>query len=59
VCVCNLYNRRSSWSFTSGTEESSTTSPDGSKRGYTAAFYRDFFGDVFKIMEIHKRDEIN
>jgi len=33
--------------------------PDGGKKGYAAIYCRDFFGNVFKIMEIHDSDEIN
>jgi catechol 2,3-dioxygenase-like lactoylglutathione lyase family enzyme len=32
--------------------------PDGSKSGYSATYCRDFFGNVFEIMEIHPNDEI-
>ena len=32
--------------------------PDGSKTGYSATYCRDFFGNVFEIMEIHPNDEI-
>ena len=35
------------------------THPDGSKTGYAATYCRDFFGNVFEIMEIHATDEIN
>lgn len=35
-----------------------TTAADGSKRGYSATYGRDFFGNVFEIMEIHPNDEI-
>ena len=31
---------------------------DGSKTGYCATYCRDFFGNVFEIMEIHETDEI-
>ncbi len=31
-----------------------TTHPDGSKTGYAATYCRDFFGNVFEIMEIHE-----
>lgn len=34
------------------------TLPDGSKRGYAATYCRDWFGNVFEIMEIHENDEI-
>lgn len=33
--------------------EAITTHPDGSKTGYAATYCRDFFGNVFEIMEIH------
>jgi catechol 2,3-dioxygenase-like lactoylglutathione lyase family enzyme len=35
-----------------------TVAEDGSKRGYCATYGRDFFGNVFEIMEIHPNDEI-
>lgn len=35
-----------------------TTGDDGSKRGYSATYGRDFFGNVFEIIEIHETDEI-
>lgn len=35
-----------------------TTHADGSKTGYAATYCRDFFGNVFEIMEIHPNDEI-
>ena len=38
--------------------EAITTHPDGSKTGYSATYCRDFFGNVFEIMEIHPNDEI-
>jgi catechol 2,3-dioxygenase-like lactoylglutathione lyase family enzyme len=38
--------------------EAITEHPDGSKTGYTATYCRDFFGNVFEIMEIHPCDEI-
>lgn len=31
---------------------------DGSKSGYSATYCRDFFGNVFEIMEIHDNDEV-
>ncbi len=31
---------------------------DGSKRGYAATYCRDWFGNVFEIMEIHEADDI-
>jgi catechol 2,3-dioxygenase-like lactoylglutathione lyase family enzyme len=31
---------------------------DGTKTGYAATYCRDFFGNVFEIMEIHPNDEI-
>lgn len=34
------------------------TAPDGSKRGYAATYCRDWFGNVFEIMEIHETDEV-
>lgn len=33
--------------------DSITVAEDGSKRGYGATYCRDFFGNVFEIMEIH------
>jgi catechol 2,3-dioxygenase-like lactoylglutathione lyase family enzyme len=35
-----------------------TTAPDGRKTGYAATYCRDFFGNVFEIMEIHDDDTI-
>lgn len=35
-----------------------TTHPDGTKTGYSATYCRDFFGNVFEIMEIHETHEI-
>ncbi len=35
-----------------------TTDPDGTKRGYSGTYCRDFFGNVFEILEIHRTDEI-
>jgi len=35
-----------------------TVHPDGSKTGYAATYCRDFFGNVFEIMEIHPNDAI-
>lgn len=35
-----------------------TIAEDGSKRGYAATYCRDWFGNVFEIMEIHESDEI-
>jgi catechol 2,3-dioxygenase-like lactoylglutathione lyase family enzyme len=32
--------------------------PDGKKRGYAATYCRDWFGNVFEIMEIHETDEV-
>jgi catechol 2,3-dioxygenase-like lactoylglutathione lyase family enzyme len=32
--------------------------PDGSKTGYSATYCRDWFGNVFEIMEIHDDDTI-
>jgi catechol 2,3-dioxygenase-like lactoylglutathione lyase family enzyme len=31
---------------------------DGTKTGYSATYCRDFFGNVFEIMEIHPNEEI-
>jgi catechol 2,3-dioxygenase-like lactoylglutathione lyase family enzyme len=35
-----------------------TVQPDGSKRGYAATYCRDWFGNVFEIMENHETDEV-
>lgn len=35
-----------------------TVHPDGSKTGYCATYCRDFFGNVFEIMEIHPNETI-
>lgn len=35
-----------------------TTRPDGTKTGYAATYCRDWFGNVFEIMEIHETDEV-
>jgi catechol 2,3-dioxygenase-like lactoylglutathione lyase family enzyme len=35
-----------------------TMAEDGSKRGYAATYCRDWFGNVFEIMEIHEADDI-
>jgi len=35
-----------------------TIHPDGSKTGYSATYCRDFFGNVFEILEIHETEEI-
>ncbi len=35
-----------------------TVHPDGSKTGYCATYCRDFFGNVFELMEIHPGDMI-
>jgi catechol 2,3-dioxygenase-like lactoylglutathione lyase family enzyme len=35
-----------------------TLAEDGSKRGYAATYCRDWFGNVFEIMEIHEADDI-
>ncbi|MCJ2178740.1 VOC family protein [Novosphingobium album (ex Hu et al. 2023)] len=35
-----------------------TTDVDGVKHGYTGTYCRDFFGNVFEILEIHQQDEI-
>ncbi|MCW1382769.1 VOC family protein [Novosphingobium sp. KCTC 2891] len=32
--------------------------PDGSKTGYAATYCRDFFGNVFEIMEIYDDDQV-
>lgn len=32
--------------------------PDGTKTGYAATYCRDFFGNVFEIMEIYPNDEV-
>jgi hypothetical protein len=32
--------------------------PDGSKQGYAGTYCRDFFGNVFEILEIHETDAI-
>jgi catechol 2,3-dioxygenase-like lactoylglutathione lyase family enzyme len=32
--------------------------PDGRKTGYCATYCRDFFGNVFEIMEIHPNDSV-
>ena len=34
------------------------TGPDGSKSGYSATYCRDFFGNVFELMEIHASEAI-
>ena len=36
-----------------------TVDADGTKHGYTATYGRDFFGNVFEIMEIYDHDQIN
>lgn len=38
--------------------EGITIAEDGSKRGYAATYCRDWFGNVFEIMEIHETDDI-
>jgi catechol 2,3-dioxygenase-like lactoylglutathione lyase family enzyme len=38
--------------------EGITIAEDGSKRGYAATYCRDWFGNVFEIMEIHEADDI-
>jgi catechol 2,3-dioxygenase-like lactoylglutathione lyase family enzyme len=38
--------------------ETIVTAADGSKSGYSATYGRDFFGNVFEIMEIHADDTI-
>lgn len=35
-----------------------TIAEDGSKRGFAATYCRDWFGNVFEIMEIHECDDI-
>jgi catechol 2,3-dioxygenase-like lactoylglutathione lyase family enzyme len=35
-----------------------TVGPDGVKHGYAGAYCRDFFGNVFEILEIHETPEI-
>ena len=35
-----------------------TTDEDGSKSGFAATYGRDFFGNVFEILEIHDNDMI-
>lgn len=35
-----------------------TTASDGSKRGYASTYCRDWFGNVFEIMEIHEADDM-
>lgn len=35
-----------------------TVHANGTKTGYAATYCRDFFGNVFEIMEIHPNDEI-
>lgn len=34
------------------------TGPDGRKTGYSATYCRDWFGNVFELMEIHENDEV-
>ena len=34
------------------------THADGSKSGWTCTYCRDFFGNVFEIMEIHENDQM-
>lgn len=38
--------------------EGITVAEDGSKTGYAATYCRDYFGNVFEIMEIHPNEEI-
>lgn len=38
--------------------EAITTGEDGVKRGYAGTYCRDFFGNVFEILEIHETPEI-
>jgi catechol 2,3-dioxygenase-like lactoylglutathione lyase family enzyme len=35
-----------------------TVAPDGSKQGYASTYCRDWFGNVFEIMEIHQADDM-
>ena len=35
-----------------------TVSEDGAKQGYSGTYCRDFFGNVFEILEIHETPEI-
>lgn len=35
-----------------------TTHPDGRKTGYSATYCRDWFGNVFEIMEIHDGEDM-
>jgi catechol 2,3-dioxygenase-like lactoylglutathione lyase family enzyme len=35
-----------------------TVNSDGSKQGFAATYCRDYFGNVFEIMEIHESDAI-
>lgn len=35
-----------------------TVAEDGSKRGYAATYCRDWFGNVFELMEIHDCDDM-
>jgi catechol 2,3-dioxygenase-like lactoylglutathione lyase family enzyme len=38
--------------------EGITIAEDGSKRGYASTYCRDWFGNVFEIMEIHEADDM-
>jgi catechol 2,3-dioxygenase-like lactoylglutathione lyase family enzyme len=38
--------------------EGITIAADGSKRGYASTYCRDWFGNVFEIMEIHDADDM-
>lgn len=38
--------------------EAIKTGPDGRKTGYAATYCRDFFGNVFEIMEIHEAEDM-
>lgn len=38
--------------------EAITIDAHGRKHGYTGTYCRDFFGNVFEILEIHEQDEI-
>jgi catechol 2,3-dioxygenase-like lactoylglutathione lyase family enzyme len=38
--------------------EGITVTDDGSKRGYASTYCRDWFGNVFEIMEIHDADDM-
>lgn len=38
--------------------EGITVGPDGGKRGYASTYCRDWFGNVFEIMEIHDAEDM-